>query len=467
MKAQLLLVSVILSSCSGPDFKEEDVLPWCPLLKWGVHSSDVSQDSVVLWTSTADSKVRFSIKGPDGLRTTDAQSVKSNQSQYFLVSELHPDTQYEYELHREGCKPLWNDYHRGRFKTLPAPNHPKPLKLLWGADIGGQEFCRKKDSGYPIFKHLTQERADLFIGAGDMIYADSPCTEKQNNIPLSFAAAETPEQFREKFLYNFADTYYRDFLSRQATIATWDDHEVRDNFGKDNPLTRIGFDAFLDAFPAVTETGEINERIYRSRSLGALADLFVLDTRSYRDSTLMKDGPKKTMLGDHQLSWLLKSLRESKATWKIVLCSVPIATPTGYPAEQMGRDGWSNYTPSNWAGLPGANTGYEFEFSKIYKLLQDQGITNVIFLTADAHRAMATEYRSRFNKIVLREFMSGPLSAVPLTGDFLDQTFHPKLLFHQGNVMNYGVLEVGAQELVVRLVDEQGKNLYRGVFKAE
>lgn len=314
---------------------------------------------------------------------------------------------------------------------------------------------------------MSQEKADLFIGAGDMIYADSPCTEEKNNIPVPFTAAETPEQFRERFLYNFAEPHYRSFLTRQATLATWDDHEVRDNFDKDNPLARTGYDAFLDAFPAVTETGEINHRIYRYRPLGTTADLFILDTRSYRDATLVKDNPEKTMLGEEQLTWLLSGLEQSKATWKLVVCSVPIAVPTGYPAAQTGRDGWSNYTPPDWSGSPGADTGYEFEFQKIYTFLQDREIQNVIFLTADAHRAMAIEYLSRFKKTVLREFMSGPLSAIPLAGDFLDQSFHPRLLFHQGNVMNYGVLEMSPQALAVRLVDEKGKELYRGRFEPQ
>src|SRR5215207_6657570 len=50
----------------------------------------------------------------------------------------------------------------------------------------------------------------------------------------------------------------------------------------------------------------------------------------------------KTMLGREQLTWLKESLAASDATWKVIVSSVPMSIPTGFPVSG-GRDGWANH----------------------------------------------------------------------------------------------------------------------------
>ena len=70
----------------------------------------------------------------------------------------------------------------------------------------------------------------------------------------------------------------------------------------------------------------------------------MLDTRQYRDANIADDSADrpKTMLGREQLTWLKESLAASDATWKVIVSSVPMSIPTGFPASG-GRDGWANF----------------------------------------------------------------------------------------------------------------------------
>ena len=87
------------------------------------------------------------------------------------------------------------------------------------------------------------------------------------------------------------------------------------------------------------------------RSIVHLAELFILDERSYRDDNILPDGAgtvldvrlrngerrrlagkPKSLLGAVQRDWLLKNLREAQARgvlWKIIASDDPLSTITG------------------------------------------------------------------------------------------------------------------------------------------
>jgi alkaline phosphatase D len=66
--------------------------------------------------------------------------------------------------------------------------------------------------------------------------------------------------------------------------------------------------AFIDYTP-VASAGGTPPRLYRSIRWGRNAELFVLDTREYRDPNFADDTEThpKTMLGREQLTWLKQS----------------------------------------------------------------------------------------------------------------------------------------------------------------
>ena len=73
------------------------------------------------------------------------------------------------------------------------------------------------------------------------------------------------------------------------------------------------------------------------------------------------------MLGPDQKAWLLKSLKKSTATFKVLVSG----TPWAYDAKPGARDDWN---------------GFHAERKEIFDFLVDNHINGVILLSGDRHR---------------------------------------------------------------------------------
>ncbi|MDQ3895186.1 MAG: alkaline phosphatase D family protein, partial [Actinomycetota bacterium] len=124
--------------------------------------------------------------------------------------------------------------------------------------------------------------------------------------------------------------------------------------------------------------------------------------RQYRDANFAVDDPRapKTMLGREQLTWLKARLTASDAVWKVVVSSVPMSIPTGFPATN-GRDGWANFDQQ---------TGYEHELVELLRFLERQRVRNVVFVTTDVHFASGFRYTPFAESPAFRvhELVTGP-----------------------------------------------------------
>ena len=175
----------------------------------------------------------------------------------------------------------------------------------------------------------------------------------------------------------------------------------------------------------------------------------MLDTRQYRDANGAEDSATrpKTMLGREQLTWLNERLAASDATWKVVVSSVPISIPTGFPAAN-GRDGWANFDQT---------TGFEHELLQILRGAADRG-DRMVWITTDVHFAEAFRYRPFADEpgFVVHELVTGPLNAGIFPIRDVDSTLSPEVLSFYGPAsasdvttwseakrwFNFGTLEV-------------------------
>jgi alkaline phosphatase D len=254
-----------------------------------------------------------------------------------------------------------------------------------------------------------------------------------------------------------------------------DDHEVVNDFGPltDAPITPpytgvhllpIGLDAFLD-FTPISATPAAQGRLYRSLRWGSHLELFVLDTRQYRDANFAPDSAvqPKTMLGGQQLAWLKGGLASSDATWKVIVSSVPMSIPTGFPPTN-GRDGWANFDQT---------TGFENELLDILRFAQQQDVDDLVWITTDIHFAEAFRYTPfadapDFDVI---EIATGPMNAGIFPNREFDTTLVPDRLVFVGppsaadvttwdaakTWFNFGTLEVDADgTLTAAIVDTGG-----------
>jgi alkaline phosphatase D len=114
-------------------------------------------------------------------------------------------------------------------------------------------------------------------------------------------------------------------------------------------------------------------------------------------------------------------LAASDAVWKVVVSSVPMSIPTGFPPTN-GRDGWANFDQQ---------TGYEHELVDLLRFLEGQGVRNLVFLTTDVHFASGFRYTPfpESPAFVIHELVTGPMNAGIFPNPNFDTTLRPERLF--------------------------------------
>jgi alkaline phosphatase D len=463
----------------------------------GVMIGEVRPDSALIWARAGGEgfmHVRVRLAGEKHWKsfTLPVQAEHDFTGKLGLVG-LQPGTGYRYQVWFTGTQetqaiPL--DAVEGEFTTPPKANQPDVVTFAWGGDLGGQNVCRDRQQGYPIFQAIHALELDFFLGLGDMIYADGICeaTGHFGNIqtPGDFPQAARLDEFWAHWKYNRADPGLQRLLKRVPYYAVWDDHEVLNDFGpqhdtRDTPpytpghhLLPIGLAAFLDYHPIENALNH-PQRLYRHFRWGKHLEVFLLDTRQHRDANLAKDDPgqPKTLLGREQLNWLKQRLGQSDATWKIIISSVPLAIPSGSP--ERGRDGWANL---------GQDTGFERELLDILRFMRDQSLNNTVWLTTDVHFAQVLRYTPfpANPSFRVHEFVAGPLSAGLFPKRDLDPTLNPQSLFFYGPKsteaittyeqakpwFNFGYVAVNAQgSLRVEIRNVTGEVVYQTTLASQ
>ena len=451
-----------------------------PAATHGAVVGDVTDTSAVLWSRAAHAAtMRVTIQGgphdrPQPVDVTAADDFTGK----VLLEGLAPDRDYRYRL-RFDRGPVVT----GGFHTAPDPETAAPLDLAFGGDVAGQNVCRDADEGFPIADTIRARRPDVFVGLGDMIYADNACDPvgRYGNaqVPGAFGPAADLAGFWAHWRYNRADRGLQRLLASASYVGVWDDHEVVNDFGplhdtRDAPpytpgvhLLPLGLEAFLDYTP-IAEAADTPKRLYRSLRWGKHVELFVLDTRQYRDANGAEDtaARPKTMLGREQLTWLNEGLAASDATWKVVVSSVPMSIPTGFPAAN-GRDGWANFDQA---------TGFEHELLSILRGASDRG-DRLVWITTDVHFAEAFRYRPFGDRpgFVVHELATGPLNSGIFPIRDVDPTLNPEVLEFFGPAtaeavtsweeakewFNFGTLQVDASGVLrAAIVNTAGEEVF-------
>ena len=440
----LLLLPLLAGSASAAS----------PLL---IAVTDVRPTAAIVWARAARAgavAVEITAAGGASRRLTRATSEAEDLLVRLPLDGLTPATRHRYVVSQDA------DRVEGEFVTAPPPDEPARVRFLWSGDLGGGGFCRLLDGGYRIFRAMARHPADFFLFAGDTVYADVPCNRPGTVRGANFVAT-TPAEFRARHRYNREDPALQELLRRTPVFAIWDDHEVRNDFaGTTEPLMPVGRQAFLDYWPVATGSDD-PDRLYRVVRWGRLLEMFVLDTRQYRSDNAEPDGPAKTMLGAAQRRWLVDGVTASTATWKMVVTSVPLAVPTGRPER---RDSWTDASVFGLA--PEHGTGFVTERDAILRQFRARGVKNLVFLAADVHHAELIRHQPTPDW-AFHEFIAGPLSATMGRPRPLDARLNSRTLFAQGGVYNYGEVTLEPARLVVRVLDEQGSELFTHTLTAE
>jgi alkaline phosphatase D len=400
----------------------------------GVVVGDVTDSTALLWARSGEEgtlQVQLT-GGGDVQRTAVSADPTRDYTARVPITGLAPDTDYHYRVRFDRGPAA-----TGVFHTAPAPEHAAPLRLDFGGDVAGQDVCRDSVEGFPILKTVRARRPDVFMGLGDMIYADDVCDPVgrygNSQLPGVFPKATDLPTFWQHYRYARSEDNLQRVLRSADYVAVWDDHEVINDFGPATDIGTVppytpgvhlippGLHAFLDYTP-VASAEQTAGRLYRSLRWGRNAEVFVLDTRQYRDPNFAPDSATtpKTMLGAEQLAWLKQSLLASDARWKVIVSSVPMSIPTGFPPTN-GRDGWANYDQ---------NTGYEHELLDILGFMHANRINNSVWITTDVHFAEAFRYTpfAEDPDFHVNELVTGPMNAGIFPTTAFDTTLNPERL---------------------------------------
>jgi alkaline phosphatase D len=422
-----------------------------PQIAGGIQSGDVSQNSAVVW-ARADRPARMhvecstleSFKTIVGAASADALPDHDFTSK-LLFEGLPPghDIFYRVRFDDIGEVGISSETQLGHFRTAPADK--SSISFVWSGDTAGQGWgIDTSRGGMRTYRTMLENRPDFFIHSGDHIYADCPIpaelklpdgkiwrnivTEEKSSV------AHSLEQFRGNYKYNLLDDNLRAFNAQVPMLAQWDDHEVTNDWSPIGSADETGYSedgksrlverarrAFFEFMP-IREVPQSAGRVYRRIEYGPLLDVFLIDMRSYRDSTWNKrdDASDTFILGATQLAWLKRELAASDATWKVIAADLPI----GLISEDAIALG------------DGPPERREHEIADLLSFMKRAGIRNTVWLTADMHYTAAHHYDP--NRAVFCdfepfwEFVSGPLHAGTWGPGELDNTFGPTAMFQKG-----------------------------------
>jgi alkaline phosphatase D len=229
--------------------------------------------------------------------------------------------------------------------------------------------CADQTQPQPIWDAVLATRPDLFVFAGDNVYADT----------------HDMDTLRARYALLAAQPGFQRLRASVPLLATWDDHDYGENdagawYAEKDSSRAVFFDFFgvpADA-PRRQHAGIYDAQVFGPP--GRRVQVILLDTRYFRGPFGRNDlgeaayqqgfgpyGPNPdtsaTMLGAAQWAWLAEQLAVP-AEVRLVVSSIQVVSA---------EHGWEV-----WAQLP-------HEQARLYRLIEETGAAGVVFLSGDVH----------------------------------------------------------------------------------
>ena len=501
------------------------------LFSLGVMSGDPDGDSFVLWTRLAPDplngggmpnervNVKVTVARDPGMTQIVRRAVvralpQDGHAVHVKASRLSPNTIYYYQFEAMGEQsPI------GRTRTFPTKK--SDVDRMRFAFTSCQDYEAGFFSAWSDIAALAErgEDIDFVCQLGDYIYEYAPAaTPPVSADRLHDGTAEifSVEDYRNRYALYRLDPALQRAQALYPFIVTPDDHEVDNNVaGLVSEELDVDPDEFLqrrrNALQVYGETMPLrrnNRRqnskgdliLYRTLSFGALADIHVFDTRSFRTDQPAGDGfgtpdaladaadpatlslfieaddfdaegildPNATMLGRRQEKWLDHQLAKSRSTWNVLAQQVMVtpwnliqigaitaagATPLTLPQVQAGVFGAVDelYNVDAW-------DGYQAARERLYAALERTGASNPVVLTGDIHSSWAADLlrdpTDPASQMIAAEFVCTSISSTfagqnPLGTDLVVrasvQADNPNIKFFNGMLRGYALCDVTSE----------------------
>lgn len=330
------------------------------------------------------------------------------------VTGLQPATWYFYRF-RYGAttSPI------GRTRTAPATD-ATPDHVRFGV-----VSCANLQAGWFAAYRGLAAREDLHavVHLGDYLYEYGPGQygygiddeDIRSHVPAHEMVSLA--DYRQRHAQYKQDPDLQALHAKYPWIVTWDDHEVTNDAyrdGAENHNTDLGegdyrlrrarahraYDEWMPVRLDGTARLGDGDRLFRRLRFGRLAEISMLDLRTYRDAQAVLPGPEvsdpdRSITGRQQLDWLKDSLSRGRAQWKIIGNPVMIAPvdfgalphdlldPVNDVTGLLPRDGVP-YNVDQW-------DGYTDDRREVLQHIRDHQVTDALFITGDIHSGWACE----------------------------------------------------------------------------
>lgn len=369
------------------------------------------------------------------LQTSDADRAHAMD---FRLGPLVPGTNYNYSVSVDGTRITFADTLTFRTQTLwKHRTDPPPFKLALGSCTYINEPAydrpgRSYGDSYGVFDAIAAKDPDVMLWLGDNVYLREPDWGSWSG-------------FLHRYTHTRSTTEMQRLLRSTSHAAIWDDHDFGPNDGDASfvgaKMAREAFDIFwpnpTNGVPGVEGTTSMFS--YYD------ADIFLMDDRTFR-----VPGENKTsepaMLGSEQVEWLIRALKYSDASFKLVAVGSQVLNPAA--------------VYENMSTIPK-------ERDKLLRRIEEEGIKGVVFLTGDRHFTELSTLQLKDGRTIY-DLTTSPITSGPYAPKETNGLRVEGTLVDQ---RNFGTLEFsgakGARTMLIRVFDNTGKQLWERAIPQE
>lgn len=443
----------------------------------GVASGEPTPRGVVLWTRLAPRPLQ-----PDGgmppESVTVGWEVAEDAGFHRIVRRgrtlAGPAAGHAVHVEVEGLRPGREYWYRFTTKAAASPIGRTVTAPPAGADVASLKLgfgsCQKYEAGfYGAYRHMVEDRPDLFLFLGDYIYEKGPGSKDAVRLHANAEPTDIAG-YRVRYANYKTDPLLQAAHAIAPWMVIWDDHEVANDYGGDfsekfnveYPDGAAGFlrrraaayQAYYEHMPLRRAAMPVGPEmlLYRKLDWGRLAQFQFVDDRQYRSARAClppssgpgkaipdcdeRRSPDRSMLGKTQERWLLDTLANSKARWNM-LAQQTLFAPLELRAAP--RPAAPLFSTDGWDGSPATR-------DRIVDRWTEAKVSNPVVLGGDIHAFAAAEVRQGLDgPVAAPSFVGGSISSLGAsraeTARF--EAANPDIKLFDGTVRGYGRVEIG------------------------
>ena len=305
----------------------------------------------------------------------------------------------------------------GSCSFVNEPSYDRP-----GEPYGGE---------FHIFDTIVKKDPDLMLWLGDNIYLREVDFQSYSSVLHRYTHTRSQREIQH-------------LLQHCPNVAIWDDHDFGPNDSNGSFIhkdwTLKAFESFW-ANPSYGLSEEESGKGITTQFQYSDIDFFLLDNRYHRTSKVPLGNTSPTILGEEQLEWLLQSLKQSQAPFKLIALGGQFLNSASV---------FENYA------------NYEQERKFIIKAIEKENIRGVVFLTGDRHCGELSYMPLKNNNGIY------DLTVSPLTSKAFDMSKEKNKWRVESTitgVRHFATLEFSGKKkqrvLTMQVFDSNGKMLWK------